>query len=457
MDLIVDFFSRPELSNPFTGMWYLFANGGWFFIGIALIKGLWELWFFEIKNHFAASCTYVLLAINVPKQTEQTPKAAENIFAHMEGLYREPATKFDKYWVGENQQNFAVELVSRSGNIQYFCWIESRFRHIFEAAVFAQYPDAEIKEASDYTEEFPKSWPDEKYDMYSWEIKLIKPELYPIRTHVSFVYQVTGLMKDPLASLLEFMATLKPGEEIWMQFCLVPTDDSWHKGSHALINKLIGAPEKAKKKGILSGLLNGAFDLFFHIFHMAAGGAPITIESKGGAKEQLPSLMMHLSPGQKGVIEQIELKASKPGYLAKIRIVYIAPKEVFSKAAIFSGVLGAFRQIGGTELNSFKMDRVKTSAYYFFTKQRIARKQNKMWRAYKGRSNKRGGPNYIFNIEELATLWHFPMIDTKAPLISKTISKQAEPPPNLPLREGRSAPVQSSKKDEDIPDNVPFM
>src|SRR3989338_559822 len=96
---ILDFLSRPEFENPFTGFWFLFVHGGWFFVGLALVKGLWELWFFEIKNHYAANCKYVLLAINVPKATEQTPKAAENIFAHMEGLFRDPSTRWEKYWL----------------------------------------------------------------------------------------------------------------------------------------------------------------------------------------------------------------------------------------------------------------------------------------------------------------------------------------------------------------------
>ena len=37
------------------------------------------------------------------------------------------------------------------------------------------------------------------------------------------------------------------------------------------------------------------------------------------------------------------------------------------------------------------------------------------------------------NIEELATLWHFPLPFVKTPLLQHTTAKRAEPPLNLPI------------------------
>jgi len=39
----------------------------------------------------------------------------------------------------------------------------------------------------------------------------------------------------------------------------------------------------------------------------------------------------------------------------------------------------------------------------------------------------------VFNIEELATVWHFPMSYVKTPLVQKTQGKRAEPPSGLPV------------------------
>jgi len=40
----------------------------------------------------------------------------------------------------------------------------------------------------------------------------------------------------------------------------------------------------------------------------------------------------------------------------------------------------------------------------------------------------------ILNIEELATLYHFPVVTVSPPLIKKTGSKRAEPPFGLPVK-----------------------
>jgi hypothetical protein len=51
-----------------------------------------------------------------------------------------------------------------------------------------------------------------------------------------------------------------------------------------------------------------------------------------------------------------------------------------------------------------------------------------------GRSMWRGRMPFMLNIEELATLWHFPIeYVVKAPLIQKTPGRKAEPPTSLPI------------------------
>ncbi len=460
-DIIFDFFSRAEFQNPLTAMWFLFIHGGWFVIGVAVIRGLWLLWIHEIRAHYASKIEYILLGIKVPKQTEQSPKAVENIFGHLVGLHEGFGNLIEKYWHGKNQQNFAVELVSRGGNIQYFIYIQKKHRSVAEASIFAQYPDAEISEAVDYTNEFPSVFPDEKYEMYGAELALSKSSVYPIRTHVAFFDQVSGLFKDPLASLLEFMSTLHPGEEMWIQIPLAPADDDWKEKSMEEVKKIIKAPSAHHKPGIITSIIQHGFEIFFGALYLIAGGKP----QEGGvhkeSKPDMPSIMQHLSPGERAVVEQIQMKATKPAFHAKVRALYIAPKEIFKKPKFMAGIVGAFKQVSSLDLNAFKVDKyTKTAANYLFKEQRVARRKTKLMRAYKGRSNRRGGKNYLFNTEELATLWHFPMIDVKAPLIVKALSKTAEPPIDLPIervyRPSSQEPAREPDKDE-APDNLPFI
>jgi hypothetical protein len=42
-------------------------------------------------------------------------------------------------------------------------------------------------------------------------------------------------------------------------------------------------------------------------------------------------------------------------------------------------------------------------------------------------------PTFVLNVEELATLWHFPGQILKVPTLERIESKEAAPPTNLPI------------------------
>ena len=72
----------------------------------------------------------------------------------------------------------------------------------------------------------------------------------------------------------------------------------------------------------------------------------------------------------------------------------------------------------------------------------MGRSQMALVSKFRSRSNE-GCPPFILNTEELATLYHFPMRDVKAPLIKKTDAKKAEPPSRLPTGEFKESPFKA--------------
>jgi hypothetical protein len=98
------------------------------------------------------------------------------------------------------------------------------------------------------------------------------------------------------------------------------------------------------------------------------------------------------------------------------------------------------KQFNFNDLNSLKPDVgdygtiTKLRYEKIFGKYRLNRKKNKLITAYKFRSDVRGRSPFILNIEELASIWHFPIeASVKAPLIQKALGRKAEPPSSLPV------------------------
>ncbi len=406
----------------------LFLDGGWLPILAVLAYGAWLLWVQSRQAKYAKSISYVLLAIDVPRLNEQTPKAVEHIFSHISGAYS-GLDRIEKYWFGKFQPTFSFELISIEGYVQFLVRMPKKFRDLVEASVYAQYPDAEITEVADYTDKVPSTYPNAEWDAFGSEFILKKPSPYPIRTYVDFEHQAAEVMtfKDPMSPILETFAQLKRGEQLWLQWLVTPTDDSWRKAGEAIVNKTLGK-KVAPKKSFVGELL----ELPIHaIGELTTIGAPAGDKKKTG--DATPR-MVTMSPGERKALEAMENKLSKIGFRVKMRTVYIGKRDVFSKGR-YVAVKGALAQFAVLNMNGFRgYAPVTPKGDYFWQKWSENAKKSAIVRNFRNRSGN-GAPAYILNIEELATVYHFPSKDVKAPLVKKTEAKRSEPPSSLPTED----------------------
>jgi len=453
MDITIDFttpVSSDSIFAPFSMLWFIIVHGGWMIILIAVLVGLWWVWIQWRKNIYDSKVKFVLLAIDVPKENEQTPKAVENIFSHLHGIQKK-GSKIDRWIHGYNQQAFSLEIISIGGYIQFLIRTPEQFRDLVEAAIYAQYPEAEITEVEDYTESYKVEFPNDEYDIYGAELKLEKNEVYPIKTYHDFEDPVSReVFKDPMASLLEILSRLMQGEEVWLQLVIAPpTNNEWRKRGIALIKKLIGA-KSAKGKDLLwlpKNVIHGISESL-----TASIIPPSEFGEASSGKEVLkwPTMMQHLTPSERAVVEAIGIKISKIAFLTKIRLIYLAKKEVYNHQRIIPAILGALKQYNTLDLNGLKRDgKTKTKVTYppieSIVKWRINNRKRRIMWGYKYRSGTRGRNNFILNIEELASLYHFPISSVKAPLVKKTESRKIKA---KTVGEEKSGPV--------VPDNLPF-
>jgi len=435
-----------ELGNlPFPVMvTRLFLDGGWAVVLFFLFTTGWTMWVQSRQRKFNRDIKYVLLAVDVPKMNVQTPKAVEQIFAQLAGAYS-GVDNIEKYWIGKTQTTFSFELVSIDGYVQFLIHVSTKFRDLVEAAVYSQYPDAEIVEVEDYADKVPLQFPHPDWDCWGTEFCLRKPSAFPLRTHVQFEHNLSEeeYFKDPLSPLLEVFSSMKPGEQLWLQFLLSPTDDSWKEASAAVVDKILG-----KKKPVKKNVADYIVDVPLMAMSELAGALLSSGEEAAPPKKEAPGgKMTDMTPGEKNVIEAVQLKAGKHGFNTKIRMIYVAKRGVFSKGKVIAPFKGALGQFTALDMNALKpYGLVTPKSDYFWEKWSVPAKTTNIIRNFKNRSG-RGAPPYILNIEEMATLYHFPYSHVKAPTIKRTEAKRAEPPVSLPtMSTASNKPFKAVKK-----------
>jgi len=447
MEIVINF---PDInSSPLVLMWWFFKTIGWIFPVCLFILGLIYGWLNYIRNRYRASRKYILLAIDVPKLNEQTPKAVENIFNHLAGAHQ-PIDFYNKWWEGEINNSFSLEIVSLGGYVQFIIHTMEEYRDLIEAMIYAQYPDAEITEVEDYTKKWDIRFPNDKYNLWGTELELKKNQYYPIRTYTEFEDKVSKeAYKDSMAALLESMTRIGPGEEVWVQFVITAADNDWFEGAQSTINKIIGA-SSSEGKGIFKGIGN----LIGYFFDSIVSSPE---SAKSGGKDA-PNQMLYLTPGQKDVLAAIERKTGKIGYHTTMRLIYIAEKDKF-KSKIPNNVYGSIKQFNTYDLNSIKPKNVTlTGGIVLFKKLRVAWRRNKILFQYKSRGHwlEPGTYGKILNTEELATLYHFPVAIVKTPSVQRTESKKSQPPISLPVEESTIITDQTEHDTQAAPpDNLP--
>ncbi|MBU1149090.1 hypothetical protein KKI23_03290, partial [Patescibacteria group bacterium] len=234
--------------NPLVLTWRFLLDWGWLAVLIFLIIVLYFRRLNARRYNWIMQEKYILLAIDVPKEIVPNLRAVEQIFCHLHGI-NSNQDFVEKWWVGEVQLSVSLEIVSIDGYIQFLIRTPEKFRDLVEAAIYAQYPEAEITEVEDYVNKIELEFPNEDMDMYGAEWKLANKDCYPILTYPFFEHSLSQELADPIASLLEILSRLNNGEQIWIQFVISPEDkkDKWRDQGKVVIHKLLG--DKAKSSG----------------------------------------------------------------------------------------------------------------------------------------------------------------------------------------------------------------
>jgi hypothetical protein len=460
-------------SSPIIWFLAIFAVVGWVVFSIALFKKAAEK-LVDFRRKKKQDWKWVVLAVDVPALFIQSPKAVEQIFTQLSGALISPNI-IEKYWYGRQQKTFSFEVISIEGYIQFLIRTEMEFRDLVEAAIYAQYAEAEIAEVEDYVDHIPNHYPSSEYDVFGVEFKLAENDAYPIRTYPSFEHNISKeqIFSDPMAGILENFSRTARGENLWLQMIVQPVSNSWKEAGIELVQEIIEAKGHKHETNILVKILGLPISFLQLILTEITKGGGDGHDKKGGdshKKDEKPKGMSDLTPGKRATVEAIEEKIAKIGFKAKLQVLYVARKENFFPNRCVDGLVGAMNQFHILSRNAIVPSLVTAVAYdksgkktnhmkSEFVERYKKRKMKGKHKSKKGGHGKHGGhagghhpaDPYILNIEELATIWHFPLPNVRTPLVQKAGAKRGEPPLGLPV-EMSEGPLR--KKTVPIPPTV---
>ena len=390
----------------------------------------------------------VVLEIKIPKEVLKPIRAMENVMQGVHGVVYRPPDWWEKWIDGQLQTSVSFEIVSIEGEIHFLIRFHKDYRKGIEAAIFSQYPEAEIFEVEDYAKKVPQDIPNKDWDIAASDYRLIKPNPYPIKTYTKFETEHELLEEkvvDPIASLLEGLAKMQPGEQFWIQIRAAPMSepkekwgtyyDAFLKEGEKIRDKLAKRTEKPKLKPIWQ-----------ETTQILITGKPTEEEKE--EKEIFPP-EMRLTPGERDIITAVEEKISKPAFQCGVRFIYLGKRDVFFNAnlRLAFNFFNCFTTANLNAIQPWGKAFTKIHKSWFLPLNLLRPRRDymrcrKIFRNYVNRVNHffpRGNDKidkgiFALNVEELASLYHFPgQAVAPTPSITRVEAKKGGPPIELPI------------------------
>ena len=398
-----------------------------------------DLWVYSREKNYKDKIEWTLLEIRIPQDVLKTPKAMEYVLVALHGVWDELNMR-DTWIKGEVLPSFSLEIAGIEGEAHFFVYTQVKVRDLVESAIYSQYPDAEIYEVEDYTNIIPPDAPNKDWDVWGSDLALFNDDAYPLRSYEDFEEMVEERRLDPMATLAETINKLRKGEYIWVQIMILPNMGMLEARGNEIVGELMKR-RKEQKPNSTNILVKSATDSIAKLGESVMDATKLNIplgDKTEDDKDEHELLWpeMNLSPGEREVLKRVEDKKSKVAFETMIRFVYVARNDVFSRANV-SGLFGFFRQFNIQSSNGFKPNSktLPKSSFIFFKKTRTYMRKHRLINWYRRRDNMPGNisRSFLLNVEELATIFHFPGLIVKAPGMSRVESRKAPPPPTLPI------------------------
>ncbi|KKW28029.1 MAG: hypothetical protein UY70_C0004G0013 [Candidatus Kaiserbacteria bacterium GW2011_GWB1_52_6] len=409
----------PDLGT-YSSQWLVGTSPIW--LPIALLVGAWKVWMWYVRVYFISKQKHILLEMKIPREITRSPRAMELALTNLWTSSGE-TTLFHRWWRGGVRAYYSFELASFGGQVHFYIWTRESDRNIVESIVYAQYPEVELIEVEDYASKF--RYDPEKHMAFSTDYRLDpRSDAFPIKTYLDYELDKDPKEEykiDPLAYVLEFLSSIKPNEQIWVQIILTLNKDKRRKKGtlqteplwESLVHEEV---EKIRETASLNPRKKDAPDDDPRKF-----GFP---KPTWAEQEQMKSMERHLG---------------KYPFSVGMRAIYIGDKSRFHSPT-YVGMRWLWRPFANPQyLNQLRPVRWSNTFDYpwqDFHRMRYKLHTRRFIDAFRRRSwfyTPWITPHNIMTAEAIASLWHPPSSSVTAPGIVRIPATKAEPPPNLPM------------------------
>ena len=419
------------LQGIFQGVLIAWSYVWWIVLVLIALFIFWDFWLLYLHVRFVRGISWKLLEIKIPKNVLKTPKAMEQIFAAAHTPYSYGIAPFDKYWKGKEDPWMSFELIGRAGDSHFYLRLPRSINIRWSRLSTANIPRPRLQRSMITSTIFRKVLPNTQLDVSGFEEMLLHENYLPIRTYLAFEDPTEERRLDPIGPLMELMSRLKEDEQLWYQLIVRPTGEDFRKEGEKKINQMLNIESKEKKGSLFAGFGPGV--TLGEVVRAPFEHPGSEIKKR---EETARSMRFLVSPGEKAATEAIAEKIAKIAFEATPRFLFLT-KQGNSDPGILTSLHGFVRQFNTQDLNSMKPNGETTTASYaihgLFKKTRIRWRKRMFYESY--RNIVPGSKKSVLNIEELATIFHFPIATVSTTELEKIPSRKGSPPSGVPVIE----------------------
>ncbi len=386
-------------------IWFLYL------LPLAVIIGFLVVWILLGKSRkitrLSQSLKMSLFLVKMPKyekkKDEKEKQDIKPLIEQMEQIYSQflylkTPNFFKRFFQGYRTPRIALELASEVGgsDISFYIAVPNYMETGIEKIIQGVLPQAVVEKVpQDYTVFEPEA------KVAGSRLFLQKPLYFPLQTYKK-------LEKDPLATLTNALSKIRPEEGAAIQIIVRSTKFELKKQGEKMLSEITekGASVKAAMAQAGKSQVAEWTGIAFNALATSnkKEDTPLTPPKTGGVSE--------------AVLEGVRSKIQKPILEVNIRLLGVA-KDKERAQEILNHLEAGFSQFSSS-LNGLEPARVKDRKIKKFVYDFSFRDFNDKERV-------------ILNLEELTSLYHFPLPHIESPQIKWAKTKESAPPSNLPL------------------------